>query len=70
MTIQTNNNDPQQGVVKDLRKIRDQISHEIKEMTFAQERAYLDTLLHGTSSAIPQYGIAKSGTEGILSAGE
>ena len=35
----------QQGLVKDLRKIRDQISNEIKDMTFEQERAYLDKLL-------------------------
>ncbi len=43
MTIQTHN--MQQDVVKDLRKIRDQISNEIKDMTFEQERAYLDKLL-------------------------
>ena len=45
MTTKTHKNDIQTGVVKDLRKIRDQISHEIKEMTFDQERAYLDNLL-------------------------
>lgn len=43
MTTQTPNT--QQGMVKDLRKIRDEISNEIKEMTFAEERAYLDKLL-------------------------
>ena len=36
---------PKQGVVRNLRSIRDQISHEIKDMTFEQERAYLDQLL-------------------------
>lgn len=43
MTTQTYNT--QQNLVKDLRKIRDQISNEIKDMTFEQERAYLDKLL-------------------------
>ncbi|MEO6723105.1 MAG: hypothetical protein ABIN67_22255 [Ferruginibacter sp.] len=43
MTTQTYNT--QQGVVKDLRAIRDQISSEIKDMTFEEERAYLDKLL-------------------------
>ncbi len=43
MTTQTYNT--QQNMVKDLRKIRDQISNEIKDMTFAEERAYLDKLL-------------------------
>ncbi len=33
------------GVVKDLRKIRDKISQEIMEMTFTEEREYLDKLL-------------------------
>ena len=37
--------DPKQGVVRNLRSIRDQLSHEIKDMTFEQERAYLDQLL-------------------------
>ncbi|MBS1747084.1 MAG: hypothetical protein JST21_13015 [Bacteroidetes bacterium] len=37
----------QQNVVKDLRKIRDQINDEIKDMTFEEERAYLDKLLKG-----------------------
>ena len=45
MTTQTFNT--QQGLVKDLRKIRDQISNEIKDMTFEEERAYLDALLAG-----------------------
>jgi hypothetical protein len=35
----------QQDVVKDLRKIRDQISDEIKDMSFEEERVYLDKLL-------------------------
>ncbi len=43
MTTQTY--DIQQDVVKNLRKIRDEISSEIKDMTFEEERAYLDKLL-------------------------
>lgn len=43
MTAQTHNTD--QDVVRNLRKIRDEISIEIKDMTFEQERAYLDKLL-------------------------
>ena len=35
----------QPGIVQDLRKIREQISNEIKDMTFDQERSYLDKLL-------------------------
>ena len=44
MTTQTYNG-TQLGLVQDLRKIREQISSEIKDMTFDQERAYLDKLL-------------------------
>lgn len=45
MTTQTNN--IEKDVVKNLRKIRDEISSEIIDMTFEQERAYLDQLLAG-----------------------
>ena len=51
MTTQTHN--LQQDMVKDLRKIRDQISNEIKDMTFAQERAYLDKLLANKEKPAP-----------------
>ena len=44
MTTQTFSG-TRQDVVKDLRKIRDEISAEIKNMTFEQEREYLDKLL-------------------------
>lgn len=44
MTTQTY--DTQQNVVKDLRKIRDEISNEIMHMSFDEERAYLDELLN------------------------
>ena len=43
MTTQTHKTE--QDVVKNLRKIRDEIRNEIKDMTFEQERAYLDKLL-------------------------
>jgi len=36
---------PMEGVVQEMRNIRNQISNEIKEMTFEEERAYLDKLL-------------------------
>jgi hypothetical protein len=55
MTKQTHNT--QQDVVKDLRKIRDQISNEIKDMTFAEERAYLDKLLADKEKSAPNNGI-------------
>ena len=44
MKTQTNYK-TEEGLVQNLRKIRDQISSEIKDMTFEQERAYLDKLL-------------------------
>jgi hypothetical protein len=53
MTTQTYNN-TQQGLVKDMRKIRDQISNEIKDMTFEQERIYLDKLLADNKPASAQ----------------
>ena len=46
MTNPTTDNS-KQSVVQNLRSIRDQINHEIKDMTFEQERAYLDQLLAG-----------------------
>ncbi|MDB4918668.1 hypothetical protein [Mucilaginibacter sp.] len=36
---------PVDSVVQSMRKIRDEISSEIKDMTFAEEREYLDKLL-------------------------
>ena len=52
MTTQTYNT--QEDVVKDLRKIRDQISCEIKDMTFEEERAYLDKLLAVKEKSAPK----------------
>ena len=56
MTAQTHNTD--QDVVGNLRKIRDEISSEIKDMTFEQERAYLDKLLAEKEKSAPNIGIA------------
>ena len=53
--------DPKSGIVQSLRSIRDQISHEIKDMTFEQERAYLDQLLAEKPKVSPQQGIVQSG---------
>ena len=41
---------PVDNMVQSMRQIRDEISNEIKDMTFAEERAFLDNLLQGTSS--------------------
>ena len=60
MTTQTYNT--QEDLVKDLRKIRDQISNEIKDMTFEQERAYLDELLADKKKSAPK-SIVTSGAE-------
>ena len=49
MTTPTYNT--QQGLVKEMRKIRDEISNEIKDMTFEQERKYLDKLLNNKKTA-------------------
>ena len=50
MTAPTNS-PAQPGVVQHLRGIREQLSHEIKDMTFEQERAYLDQLLAEATAA-------------------
>ncbi len=60
MTTQTHNT--QQGLVKDLRKIRDQISNEIKDMTFQEERAYFDKLLADKEKSAPNKSIAANGS--------
>ena len=57
MTTQTYNT--QHNLVKDLRKIRDQISNEIKDMTFEQERAYLDKLLADKQKSLHNSGLGK-----------
>ncbi len=59
MTAQTYST-PTQGVVQNLRGIRKQLSHEIKDMTFEQERAYLDQLLAEKPTASAQQHLAES----------
>jgi hypothetical protein len=59
----TQNHNTQQGLVKDLRKIRDEISSEIKDMTFEEERAYLDKLLAEKEKYAPNKSIAASGSD-------
>lgn len=61
MTTQTYNT--QQDVVKDLRKIREQISSEIKDMSFEEERAYLDKLLADKDKPSHNSSVAASGAE-------
>jgi hypothetical protein len=51
MTTQPYNT--QQDLVQELRRIRDQISNEIKDMTFEEERAYIDKLLADKEEALP-----------------
>ncbi len=63
MTTQTHNTE--QDVVKDLRKIRDQISNEIKEMTFTEERAYLDKLLADKEKSAPNMVLPEAGLDNI-----
>jgi len=50
----------QPSMVQHLRSIRDQLSHEIKDMTFEQERAYLDQLLAEKPTANAQQHLAES----------
>lgn len=57
MTTQTINT--QQDVVKNLRKIRDEISSEIKDMNFEEERAYLDKLLADKEKSSHNKGFGK-----------
>ena len=61
MTTETYN--IEQDVVKNLRKIRDEISSEIKDMTFEQERAYLDKLLAEKTKSAPNKGFGVNGAE-------
>ena len=56
----TKASDVEQGVVRDMRSIRDQISLEIKDMTFEQQRAYLDKLLLEKPKASAQQGVSAS----------
>lgn len=57
MTTQTINT--QQDVVKNLRKIRDEISSKIKDMTFEEQRAYLDKILEEKHKSSHDKGFGK-----------
>ena len=61
MITQTSSN-VKKGIVQDMRSIREQISLEIKDMTFEQERAYLDKLLSEKKKARDQRGANASGS--------
>lgn len=47
--MKTQTHKTKKNVVRNLRKIRDEISDEIKDMTFEEERAYLDKILSEAS---------------------
>ncbi len=64
MTTQTYKT--QQNVVKQLREIRDKISNEIKDMSFEEERAYLDSLLSNKERDAPNNGLASLGDNSTL----
>ena len=53
MTAQNHSN-VKHGLVLEMRNIREQISREISDMTFAEERAYLDKLLAEKANADAQ----------------
>ena len=56
---ETTTNKTEQGVVKTLRLIRDEVSNEIKDMTYLEERAYLDNLLSRNTVKKPSMVVAK-----------
>jgi hypothetical protein len=43
--MKTITTEPIENMVKSMRQIREEISNEIKDMTYAEERAFLDKLL-------------------------
>lgn len=43
---------PIENMVQSMKHIRDEISNEIRNMTFAEERAYLDNLLKNNQSVM------------------
>jgi hypothetical protein len=57
----TPNNDKKSNVVQELRNIRDEISKEIKDMTFEEERTYLDQLLANNRPPTPNPAFKKLG---------
>ncbi len=59
----TPNSDRTSNVVQELRNIRDEISKEIKDMTFEEERAYLDQLLATNRPPAPNSALAIAGLD-------
>ncbi|MFI5159997.1 MAG: hypothetical protein ACHQHN_01915 [Sphingobacteriales bacterium] len=43
---------PIENVIQTMRQIREEVSNEIKDMSFAEERVFLDKLLDGGTSKI------------------
>ncbi len=62
MITQTHSNE-NKGLVQEMRKIRDQISTEIKDMTFEEERAYLDKLLAQRNPGSIQHEVSDAGVD-------
>jgi hypothetical protein len=54
----TTSSTEQPNVVRDLRSLRDQLSQEIKAMSFAEERAYLDQLLAASKANRPEQSLS------------
>ena len=61
--MKTPNNDIASNMVREFRKIRDEISKEIRDMTFEQERAYLDQLLAPNRPPAPNSALAIAGPD-------
>ena len=59
----TPKSDTTSNVVQGLRNIRDEISREIKDMTFEEERAYLDQLLANNRPPAPNTALAIAGLD-------
>jgi hypothetical protein len=53
----------QQNLVADLRQVRDQLSAEIQDMSFEEERAYLDRLLANRKNSKPEHGPRADGAD-------
>lgn len=53
----------QPNLVRDLRRIRDQFSAEIQDMSFEEERAYLDKLLAKQKNSTAERGHRANGAD-------
>jgi hypothetical protein len=58
--MKTITNKPTDNMVQTMRQIRDEINYEIKDMTFAEERAFLDKILQANDQT-PAKEIPKKG---------